>query len=219
MTDPVMPIPHFYDITIPMRSGVAVWPGDTPFAFHLSWKMADGDTVNVGAVTMSVHTGTHADAPFHFEAHGARIGEVDLNPYFGPAIVVDVTGQTPIDVSAFVAIDFVATPRVLLRTNAWTDHTRFPESVPTLTPEAVAFLGQAGAILLGLDLPSVDAIDSRELPLHHALNRAGIRILESLDLSSVPPGPYELIALPLKLTEADGSPVRALLRSLPGKSE
>jgi arylformamidase len=206
--------PRFYDITIPVREGMAVWPGDTEYAFHLGWSMAEGEAVNVGTVTMSVHTGTHADAPFHFDANGAGMGEVDLAPYIGPAVVVDVTGQNPIPWEAFKDVDFTPTPRLLLKTGAWTDYNRFPDAVPVLTIEAVEQLGKGGVLLLGVDVPSVDELDSKDLPIHHALNNAGVRILESLDLRAVSPGIYHLTALPLRLMGTDGSPVRAILEAV-----
>jgi len=205
-----MPI---YDITLPIDTHLAIWPGDTPFAFSLSWSTAEGASVNVGTATMSVHTGTHIDAPFHFRATGVRAGVLGLSPYIGPAIVIDRTGQAEIGPDALSGVDLSRTPRVLFRTGAWPDPTHFPESVPTLTLETVAVLAAGGVQLVGLDVPSVDAIDSKDLPIHHALDAAGIRILESLRLADVPPGIYELIALPLKLMDADGSPVRAILRT------
>lgn len=201
-----------YDISIPLREGMAVWPGDTPYHFELGWKIAEGASVNVGAVTLSVHTGTHIDAPFHFDPHGMGAGELDLLPYCGPAVVVDVTGRDPIPMDAFAGLDFSAAPRLLLRTGAWTDHTHFPHTVPTLAPDVPGWLCEKGIALIGVDVPSVDALDSKDLPIHHALHDANIRILEGLDLSAVPPGIYELIALPLRLDSADGSPVRAILR-------
>lgn len=203
-----------YDLTIPMNADLAVWPGDTAFHFGLSWKMAEGASVNVGAVTMSVHTGTHADAPFHFDGGGEAIDALDLAVFVGPAIVVDVMGKTVIEWDDLASVDFAATPRVLLKTLAWTDHTRFPDTIPTLALDVPGFLAERGALLLGVDLPSVDAISSMDLPIHHALAAGHVAILESLDLRNVPAGRYELIALPLRLAGADGAPVRAVLRGL-----
>ena len=203
---------EIYDITIPVREGLAVWPGDTPYRFTLGWDMAQGQSVNVGAVTMSAHTGTHADAPFHFSRDGVGMGELDLSPYLGRAVVADVQNRETIGKEALLDLDFATAPRLLLKTGGWTDHAVFPETIPTLTLEAIAYLAQCGVVLVGLDVPSVDAIDSKDLPNHHALNAGNIRILESLDLRAVEPGIYDLIALPLKLMGADGSPVRAVLR-------
>jgi len=200
-----------YDITIPVREGRAVWPGDEAYRFRLGWAMSEGASVNVGTVTMSVHTGTHADAPFHFDPSGVGAGELDLTPYIGRAVVVDVRGRKVVGQEALADVDLVDAPRLLLKTDAWTDHDAFPESVPTLATDVPAYLAAYGVLLVGVDVPSVDAIDSKDLPIHHALDAAGIRILESLDLHLVPPGYYNLIALPLRLMGADGSPVRAIL--------
>jgi arylformamidase len=205
---------RIYDITIPVHDGLAVWPGDTPYHFQLGWKMRDGDSVNVGAVTMSCHTGTHADAPFHFLPEGDGIGALDVAPFVGPAFVVDVTGRSVISVEDIDrhGLDFYNLPRLLLKTGGWTDYTQFPETIPIIAPDVPDYLAEQGVILLGVDVPSVDAIDSKTLPNHHALAAAGIAILESLDLRHVPPDAYELSALPLRLMGADGSPVRAVLR-------
>jgi arylformamidase len=202
-----------YDITIPISPALAVWPGDTLYEFALGMAIPNGHSVNVGAVTMSVHTGTHVDAPFHFEDEAAGIDALSLEPYIGPAVVLDAAGQERIGPAVFAHVDFAKTPRVLLKTGTWLDHGSFPESVPTLTEEATVFLAEHGTLLFGIDVPSVDAIDSKTLPIHHALNTANIRILESVNLRDVPQGVYDLIALPLPFAGADGSPVRAILRA------
>lgn len=204
-----------YDITIPVRETLAVWPGDTPYRFVLGWKMSDGASVNVGAVTMSVHTGTHADAPFHFLPNGAAVDVLDPAVYIGAAAVVDAARWSEtIPIAAFETVDGSQTPRVLVKTGAWTNHAEFPETVPVIAPDVPEFLAARGVVLLGTDVPSVDAINSKTLPNHHALAEREIHILESLDLREVPPGNYELIALPLRLVGADGSPVRAILWAL-----
>ena len=203
---------ELYDITLPMSNSQAGWPGDTPFDFCLTWKMREGSSVNVGGVTMSTHTGTHTDAPFHFQEAGATVDQISLNPYLGPAVVLDVSNRNVIRVDDLRTVDLSRAPRLLLRTNAWTDHTRFPDRIPVLARDVPAYLTAHGVCLLGLDVPSVDELDSKELPIHHALASGGIHILESLDLTGVPEGEYELIALPLKIVGGDGAPVRAVLR-------
>lgn len=207
-----------YDISLPVDADLAVWPGDTPYSFALGWSMADGQAVNVGVVTMSVHTGTHADSPFHFLPNGASVDALPLSVFCGPAVVVDAPGRGVIGADAFANVDFAQTPRVLMRTGAWTDHTRFPDAVPTLAPDACDFLASRGAVLVGVDVPSVDDLDSKTLPIHHALAAGGIHILESLDLRGVPVGAYRLTALPLRLVGADGSPVRAILEPFEGEN-
>jgi arylformamidase len=206
-------IVRIYDITIPLQASIAVWPGDVPYRYEFSSTTAAGDGMNLGAVTMSAHTGAHADAPFHFRADGQRMEEVDLLAYVGRAVLVDVTGCNPIrpnDIPKFQP----GPVRLLLKTGGWMDYSRFPTAIPVLAPETPVYLREAEVVLIGVDVPSVDAIESKELPNHRALDACGIRILESLYLAEAPPGEYELIALPLKLVGADGSPVRAILRTL-----
>ena len=202
----------FYDVTRPLRAALAPWPGDTPFEHRLTWRMDAGASVNVGAVTMGTHNGTHADAPYHFLPDGARIDGLDPAIYVGPAMLLDVShaGWT-VGREALAGLP-AGVPRLLLRTGAWPDDTRFPARIPTLAPDVPAWLGERGVRLLGLDVPSVDTIESQDLTIHHALAAAGVHILESLDLSGVPPGLYELIALPLRIVGGDAAPVRAVLR-------
>ena len=205
-----------YDISLALGPALAVWPGDAPFRFELTWERAAGDSVNVGAVTMSVHTGTHVDAPFHFEDCAAPVDALDLNTFLGPARVLDVSGHAVIGREHIPADLLSGCPRLLLRTGAWENRTRFPERIPVLAGDVPDYLRACGVRLFGIDVPSVDAIDSPDLPIHRALAAAGIAILESVCLAGVPPGVFELIALPLKLAGADGSPVRAVLRDTPG---
>ena len=192
------------DISRPLRAGMAVWPGDTEF----SLTRAAWGSVTVGAVTMSLHAGTHADAPSHFLPGGENIERIDPEIYVGACAVIDGRGKSSLGPELFP--DDLP-PRVLIRTDAWPDGSPFPTAVPTLTIESVARLKDLGAVLIGVDVPSVDAIDSKDLPVHHALAGAGIPILESLDLSRVEPGRYTLSALPLPIVGGDAAPVRAVL--------
>ena len=209
----------FHDITRPLHNALPPWPGDTAFDYRLTWRMDAGASVNVGALTMGTHNGTHADAPFHFLPGGARIDALDPGVYVGPALVADVTGagwtitrESLAEATPRLGQDGVS--RLLLKTGAWPDGAPFPARIPLLAPDVPAWLGERGVRLLGLDVPSVDAIDSHDLPNHHALAAAGVHILESLDLAAVPAGVYELIALPLRIAGGDAAPVRAVLRAL-----
>lgn len=199
------------DITLPIDSQIAGWQGDTPTHYAIRWSQTAGASVNVGMLTMSLHTGTHADAPFHFLSKGETAEQLPLEAFFGPVWVIDARGHNPIGVEVLEKISFAQTPRVLFRTDAWRDVTVFPESIPILSPDMPDYLASQGVVLVGFDLPSVDALDSRTLPIHHALYHHGIHILEGLDLRQAKPGIYDLIALPLKIAGADGAPVRAAL--------
>lgn len=203
----------FHDITRPVFTGMPVWPGDTPAEFRLVTTIPGGAACNVGRLRVSVHSGTHADAPFHYNAAGATMDTVPVDTYVGPARVVDIRGQAVITPALLAAHDFTGTPRVLFKSDAWIDPANFPASWPLLAAEVPAWLGQRGVKLVGMDVPSVDHLASKDLPIHHALDAAGIVILENLDLRAIAPGVYELIALPLKIRGGDGSPVRAVLRS------
>ena len=203
------------DITHPLSKSLAPWPGDTPFDFQFVARWREGASCNVGKLTCSIHTGTHLDAPYHYDEGGATIDALSLETFIGPARVFLVQDQKVITRAVFNGLDGRATPRVLVRTNAYDDKSVFPPAIPTLASDVPAWLGEQGVRLLGLDLPSVDQVDSKTLPLHHALGRANIAILENLDLRHVPPGNYDLVALPLRLAGADGSPVRAVLLQPP----
>lgn len=208
-----------FDISRPLFNGLAPWPGDTPFHFELKWKMAAGASVNVGAVEMGVHNGTHADAPFHFQAAAGPIDQMPLEVYFGDAVVVDLTKAcsadsaheiTTADLESSVG-DFTKAPRLLLKTDVWKEPMVFPERIPVLAPDVPKWLGDHKVKLLGLDVPSVDPIDSKTLDNHHALAAAGIAIVESLDLTAVDAGLYRFSALPLRIAGGDAAPVRAIL--------
>ena len=203
---------RIFDITLTLRDGLPGWPGDTPYRFDLAWSKAEGRRSTSGRVSTSVHIGTHVDAPYHFDDSGPAVDALGLDPFLGPARVADVRGRAVIRVEDLAALDLAGTPRLLLLTDGWADRSRFPDAIPVLHRDVPGYLEAAGVILLGLDVPSVDALDSKDLPVHHALFRSRIAILESVDLSGVAPGVYELIALPLKLCGGDGSPVRAILR-------
>ncbi|EPZ42584.1 arylformamidase [Alicyclobacillus acidoterrestris] len=207
------------DISQRLDSHVPTWPGDTPFSYRLTWTKQMSGSVNVGQFTMSTHTGTHIDAPFHFDENGKRVLELDVNLYVGPARVIHLSDvergkAASIGVDEVAQIDLQGVTRLLIRTGAWADRRVFPEKIPEIHPDLAEYLAKCGVRLLGLDLPSVDPLDSKALPAHHALTRHHIHILEGLVLDDVPAGDYELVALPLPLADADGSPVRAILRPM-----
>ncbi|MCM3569171.1 arylformamidase [Neobacillus mesonae] len=204
-----MPI---YDISRKLRNNMPVWPGDTPFQYTVSSTEEGGTTVNVGSMVLSTHSGTHVDAPFHFDHNGKRIIDLDLDHYAGLAKVVDMTGREQIGIEEVQDMELEGVKRILFKTLAWTNPDKFPDKIPHIEPELASFLAGKGVRLIGVDVPSVDPLDSINLPAHQLLHEKGIHILESLQLDEIEPGDYELIALPLPLAEGDGSPVRAILR-------
>lgn len=207
---------HIYDITRTVTPRIAVWPGDTPYSSQLVMAVADGDSANVTTLTLSAHTGTHTDAPYHFLDDGSRAGAVSLDAYLGLARVLTLDrtsgGIVPEDVAAH---DLSGVERILFHTPASdVADEQWPEPFVHMTPGMADFLAALGVRLVGLDSPSMDAFDSKDLPAHKALAGHGIAIVEGLVLKGVPDGDYELVALPLKLADSDASPVRAVLREL-----
>lgn len=203
------------DISQTLSAGIGVWPGDTPFQPFWVMRMDEGDSCNVGSVTMSLHTGTHADAPRHFIDQGSSPADCDLSVYIGPVIVVDATAEPYVDLSAVIALENTKPERVLLKTSS-SRAEKFDSSFSYIAPEAASALVDLGIRLVGIDTPSVDHSDSTSLASHKTLAAADVAILENLNLAHVMPGSYELIAFPLKLAGMDASPVRAVLRTLPG---
>jgi len=207
---------RLYDISRPLHNGMTVWPGDTDFDLKPMGRLAKGDTVNTTTLTLSAHTGTHVDAPFHFAADGVTLEKVDLSAYWGPAQVVTVQkGDGPLVPADFTGYELGRAPRLLVHSPASeADRSVFHQEFVYPSPELADYLGGLGVVLYGTDAPSMDAAGSSSLDGHHALQRNGILILEGLDLSEAPDGLYELAAFPLKVVDGDGSPVRAVLRTL-----
>jgi arylformamidase len=209
-----------WDISRTLSDDLAEWPGDEPFHFRLTRKIAEGQSVNLGAIDMSVHNGTHADAEFHFDPNGESIEKAPLEIYLGRAAVIDLTEAFSQSKEKHLITvenlqphseEIAESSRLLVKTGRWSDSTVFPNQIPVIAANVPSWLQKNGVKLLGLDLPSVDEIDSKSLQNHHALARAGIAIVESLDLSDVGPGIYNFAALPLKIAGGDGAPMRAVL--------
>jgi arylformamidase len=208
---------RIWDITQPIRPGIPVWPGDTDYQEERVWTLGPGCPVNVSRLTLSTHTGTHADAPLHYDAAGLPIGAIALTPYLGPCRLIDVAGGDGAVQPAEVADRLAgAPPRILLRTYRRFPHDSWVSDFRALDAATIELLAAHGARLIGVDAPSLDPETSKDLLAHNAVRRSGMAILEGLVLDDVPEGDYELIALPLKLAQADAAPVRAILRELPG---
>jgi arylformamidase len=201
-----------YDITPPITNRLEVWPGDTPPSREVLLDMQRGDNVTLSTLRATVHLGAHADAPSHYGATAAAIHQRSLDYYLGPCQVVRIAAARGRRVSA----DMIALPlraeRVLVATGTFPDPESFNTDFAALSPELVERLHEQGVKLIGIDTPSVDLFDSKDLPSHRVFLKHDMAILEGLVLKDVPEGHYELIALPLKLVGFDASPVRAILR-------
>jgi arylformamidase len=207
---------RLWDISPPVHAGTPVFPGDTPYQQQWAASLGPGCPVNVATITLSPHVGAHADAPLHYDPQGVPVGALDLSPYLGPCRVIHAIDAGPLVTLADVAhaLHEPLPPRVLLRTYQRMPQEHFDTALPAFEPALVEHLADRGVLLVGIDSASVDPADSKALPSHQVLRQRGLRVLENLLLDDVPEGDYELIALPLKLSHADASPVRAVLREL-----
>jgi arylformamidase len=199
------------DISQPLGSGTAVWPGDRPVSMEWTLRRRDGDSVNVAAVSLSVHAGTHADGTLHVDDDGVGAGSLPLAAFVGPAVVVDARGREELATDTLDGVDLDGVPRVLFRTRERTEPGVFPERFAALSTPLARRLVQMGMVLVGTDAPSVDPVDSTALEAHRILAAGGVVNVENLVLDDVVPGRYTFIGLPLRLVDADSAPLRAVL--------
>ena len=203
-----------YDISPPISTSLAVWPGDTPPSREVLLDLTRGDSVTLSTLRATVHLGAHADAPSHYGLKSPDIANRALEMYLGPCEVMRVTAARGERLTPGMLPQPVRAPRVLFATGTFPDPTRFNEDFAALAPELVDYLHAGGVTLVGIDTPSVDLKSSMDLPAHQRFLAHDMAILEGLVLRDVPEGRYELIALPLPLVGFDASPVRAVLRTL-----
>jgi arylformamidase len=203
-----------YDITPSITPKLAVWPGDTPASREVLCDIARDDNITLSTLRATVHLGAHADGPNHYGKDAQSIDERSLDYYLGPCQVlrVDVARATRI-LPSMVRAE-LTTPRVLFATETYPDPQNWNSDFAALSVELIDLLHDRGVITVGIDTPSVDLFESKDLPAHKAILRHNMAILEGLVLKDVPEGMYELIALPLPLAGFDASPVRAILRSM-----
>ena len=170
--------------------------------------------MNVASIELSTHSGAHADAPLHYDPVGLSIDAVSLEPYLGPCRVVDARGAKGAIGAELVEAHWSAgVSRMLFRTFDRFPLDHWPTGFTVISAGAIRALAGHGVMLVGIDSPSIDPETSKTMEAHLAVPH-DMRILEGLVLDHVPPGDYELIALPLALAGLDASPVRAVLREL-----
>ena len=200
-----------YDISHTLQEGLPAWPGDWEFYRELSSRIEDGEGSNSSNIRTALHIGTHLDAPRHTIENGLTVDQVALSAVIGPALVISVNGPV-IKADDLEIVTEKKARRVIFHCPGQDAPLRsFPENFTYPGPDAARFLVEAGVLLVGTNTPSVDPPDSTALETHRILMAAGIVVLENLFLEEVPDGEYELIALPLKISGGDGSPVRAVL--------
>jgi arylformamidase len=186
------------DISVGLRSGMVTWPGDPPVSIERYASIDGGGAANVSSVSMSLHAGTHMDAPLHYLRHGASIDQVPLSVLIGKARVLGSRARKAIEAGELRRHNIRRGERILLKTHS-----------VELSEAGAEFLAERGIRMVGINQLSIGSDGT-----HRALLSAGIWIVEGLDLDPVRAGTYELICLPLKVTGADGAPSRAVLRRL-----
>lgn len=207
---------QLWDISPPVSAQSPVFPGDTPYSRTWNATIGPQCPVNVSQISLSPHVGAHADAPLHYSNKGAAIGQLGLEPFLGPCRVIHALhGRALIAIGDLLPFLEQAPPRILVRTCEQANIAAWSDDFAAFAPETIEFLARRGVLLIGLDTPSIDPADSKTLDSHQTILKHDMRVLENLVLDQVSAGDYELIALPLALADADASPVRAVLRSLP----
>jgi arylformamidase len=209
------------DITVPLAPGIPTWPGDPVMSSVPFVETAKGDVCNLSTHTMSGHTGTHVDAPFHFVHEGARLDQEPLDRWYGECQVVEIPAErAEIDIVDLEAAGILPeTTRLLFKTGngaRWRPYPMpFEEDYVAVTPAGARWIVDRGLQLVGIDYLSIEGWKDTENLTHKTLLGAGVLIIENLNLTAVEPGLYYLMCLPLNLTGADGAPARAILANPP----
>jgi arylformamidase len=208
---------HWIDISVPLRNGMVVWPGDAPFERSLTLQLAGGGPCNLSQISTTVHIGTHMDAPQHYLPGGAGIETMPIPATVGRARVIEIRDPETVTLSELAQHHLTKGERVLLKTansaHCWNTDV-FQEKYVYIEPEAARYLVERGIQTIGVDYLSVGGFEHGGPETHRILLGAGIWIIEGLQLDKVEPGEYELLCLPLKIIGSDGAPARAVLRKL-----
>lgn len=202
-----------YDITPAVTASLAVWPGDSPPSREVLLDMRRGDNITLSTLRATVHLGAHADAPSHYGRDAATIEARPLDLYLGPCRVIRIETKRGQRIPPAAIPRDLRGERILVATGTYPDPASWNEDFAAFEPATVDLLHECGARLVGIDTPSVDLFHAKDLVAHQRFLEHDMAILEGLVLAHVPEGEYELIALPLKLTGFDASPVRAVLRT------
>lgn len=202
------------DITVPIDSRLATYPGNTPFALDAIKRIANGDSSNVSALRLSAHAGTHVDAPRHFFDDGTGVEALPLEMLCGRTRVVELTTRRAVTAEDLAGVDLREDVRILLKTHnsrLW-GSPEFHQDFIGVTEGGARFLVDRGVKVLGVDYLSVEQYKAPGAPAHHVLLGAGTIVIEGLNLRDVEPGSYEMFCLPLPVVGADGAPARVILR-------
>lgn len=203
---------------MPLKPGMVTWPGDPAVAIDLLASIDQGSICNVTRLAMSAHTGTHMDAPRHFIQHGITMEQMPLDATIGPCRVIAIADPVAIGRAELEPHDLQPGERVLFQTRNSTRcyvDDKFYDDFVYVSNDAAKYLAERRVRTVGVDYISIGGFHKDLVRTHLTVLGAGIWVIEGLNLSSVTPGAYELICLPLKIPGADGAPARAILRPLP----
>lgn len=199
------------DITMPLHKNMPIWPGDTPFKYNLDASLTN-DGANVGSIQMSLHAGTHIDAPYHYDDFGKAIDVLPLELFIGVVKIIDVIGVEEITLQHVEQLELKNVERVFFKTKISYDLYHFHPVFTVVLPETIEYLATQGVRIIGTDAPSIDAIEDHQLRAHHACRKQNLYIIENLWLKDVTAGMYDFIGLPLAIQGADASPIRAVIK-------
>lgn len=205
---------RIYDISVPIRSGGLVYPGNHEIDITLQQAIAKGAGANVSSIKFGSHTGTHADAARHFFDDGQTVDKIPLERLIGPAVLVSFADDVrAVGAAELREHDLKGQKRILLRTrnSALLSQRQFVNDYTYLAPDGAQYLVDNGVELVGIDYLSIEQFHSGHHKTHRILLGRSVVILEGLDLSVPAPGEYELICLPLRIEGCDGAPARAVL--------
>lgn len=202
------------DISVTLRQGLACWPGDDFWRLEPTQRIATGDPCNLSRATMSLHTGTHVDAPWHFGEGDRTVEAIRLSQLVIRARVLDLTqvesaiGRSDLEgkLDGIQAVLFKTTNSGKLESLE-----PFDQDFVHLDESAAEYLVDRNIRTVGVDYLSVEGYHVENAPVHHRLLKANVFIVEGLDLSGVEPRDFLLVVLPLKIEGADGAPARAIL--------
>ncbi len=203
-----------YDVSMPLREGMPVYANNPPFRRAFTREISKGASANQTELSLGSHTGTHVDAPWHFEPDGYRLEKIPLESLVGPARLFHFPGADFIDRADLERLDWTGVERALFRTrnsDHWAAGGGFDPGYAYLSGPAAEFLAERRMKLVGIDSLGVEQFGNKQHPAHHALLRAGVTIVEGLCLAAVPPGDYILFCGPLRVEGNEGAPARVFL--------
>jgi arylformamidase len=207
-------VSRIYDISVPIRSGGLVYPGNPEIGIALQQAVAKGAGANVSTIRFGSHTGTHADAARHFFDDGQTVDKIPLERLIGPALLLSFPDDVrSVGAAELRAHDIKGQTRILLRTrnSAFLSQKEFVKDYTYLAPDGAQYLVDQGVELVGIDYLSIEQFHSGHHLTHRTLLERSVVIVEGLDLSVPPPGEYQFICLPLRIEGCDGAPARAVL--------